>query len=789
MSLEYIEFPLIITSSAVPNRYKVILPGPNQIQEVEFSLEAADRWDLLQALSAAPFHPPGYETEPGYTLLRKFGERLYEAFLSGNSVSTALNNALHLASPPNRGVRIRISLQDVPELARLPWELLCDPEGSFYSYSIYTPVVRCLGTPSAGVTLETPLPLRILGLAASPDKLKSLDLAGERKRLEDALENARARGLVYFHWVEGQTLQAFQSALAQGPWHILHYIGHGYFDEITQEACLALVDPARPDGIDPLPASGLAQILVDQKELRLVVLNACQGSVSGEDPFGSAAGVLLKKTVPAVVAMQHEISDTAALEFSSAFYNWLGEGEPLEVCLEKARQQVAAVCRNMEWVLPVLHLRSSDGQLFKLPERRIGLALSAAQALRRIADLTGLAAASGSLLLQPLLSDVRSLRGSPLPEVQDLADQLWLLLGEQARRWDPQQGWTPNGGGRFLLHPVQWAVECVAGHLTAQNAAAAALLRQWNEQHAGDLGSSPGALAALQNSFNPAQAPAEVSRSLLIYLWDATGVNEQLDPKDRDYTVDIHLWEAGQSRVVWPAQGASAAEARTSLKQIEERLVRALTSLAQQKIIDLTVADTLRIEFLAPPELLDYKFENLRLGKNLLGNMCAVVVRSRDRASQDLITQMTYLGPWRTKWKSYQLQCEQMADTAIGIYSQRQELEDEHTLEAIDSEAMRFCLTLLFDLPGSEPAAARIWEKMLQAGLPITLWPRAALNSGQQDEVRLILKNSILRSLPQRIRERRRAALDAASLGSQLVLLWDDPERLAQEGGRFEIPS
>ena len=55
-------------------------------------------------------------------------------------------------------------------------------------------------------------------------------------------------------------------------------------------------------------------MLRDHTSLRLAVLNACEaGRTDPVDPFGGVADTLVRRGIPAVIAMQFEVSDKAAM--------------------------------------------------------------------------------------------------------------------------------------------------------------------------------------------------------------------------------------------------------------------------------------------------------------------------------------------------------------------------------------------------------------------------------------------------------------------------------------------
>ena len=129
-----------------------------------------------------------------------------------------------------------------------------------------------------------------------------------------ALEPLTTSGRVQLTWLEHGTWRALQDAMLRGPWHIFHFIGHGSFDEASREGLLILEDEQHQ--AFPLTASELARLLDNQHDLRLVLLNSCDGARgSSHDIFSSTAATLVLRGIPAVLAMQYEISDAAAKDW------------------------------------------------------------------------------------------------------------------------------------------------------------------------------------------------------------------------------------------------------------------------------------------------------------------------------------------------------------------------------------------------------------------------------------------------------------------------------------------
>ena len=105
----------------------------------------------------------------------------------------------------------------------------------------------------------------------------------------------------------------------------------------------------------------------DEKSLRLVVLNSCEGArASHVDPFSGVASALLRCGIPAVIGMQAEITDEAAVTFSDRLYTALAQGFPIDAALAQSRRAIVAAGKDVEFGTPVLFMRVADGRIFDI---------------------------------------------------------------------------------------------------------------------------------------------------------------------------------------------------------------------------------------------------------------------------------------------------------------------------------------------------------------------------------------------------------------------------------------
>ena len=296
--------------------------------------------------------------------IQDVGRLLFDALFQGE-VHTAYRTSVAVAS--DRGAAVQLVLRlTAPGLAALPWEALFDSETGAYLCR-KEPLVRRVPAGHTPAALEIEPPLRILGMVSSPRGLPALDVEAEQGLLEEALRPQIEAGLVKISWVQPVTWSAVHDRLLSREWHVLHFIGHGTYDTETDEGILAFVGH---DGrAHHVPASSLADLIGEaEPSPRLVLLNTCSSGTGGRDDlFSGTAGALAHSGIHAVAAMQFEISDRAAIEFSRGFYSALAHGRRIDDAVRSGRIEILGLGQGtLEWVTPVLYLRGDDTRLFEV---------------------------------------------------------------------------------------------------------------------------------------------------------------------------------------------------------------------------------------------------------------------------------------------------------------------------------------------------------------------------------------------------------------------------------------
>jgi len=288
------------------------------------------------------------------------GSLLYD-WIFRDGIRIALWRSLDQAKGSGEGLRIRLRLNEAPELMNLPWEWLHDSErDKSFALDRRTPIVRYLDLPEPVTPLSITTPIEVVTMVAIPRGTEKLDAAGEREKLALALKPGLDAGYVRLVVIEEPRLAALRRQLSEGPCHVFHFIGHGQAGGLLME-----YDDGDVRHVSAQEIGGLLwNYERDWDPPRLVVLNSCEGSLSeSKDPFTGVAQGLMQQGIPAVIAMQTRISDPASISFSEGFYESISAGAPLEAALAQGRLFIMTNGDEAEWGTPVLYTR--------LPEARI----------------------------------------------------------------------------------------------------------------------------------------------------------------------------------------------------------------------------------------------------------------------------------------------------------------------------------------------------------------------------------------------------------------------------------
>ena len=333
-----------------------------------FSPEVLDRAlnDIEKALIRSYSPVTTRRAVPVDQCVRQFGETLSDAVLTGD-VRRLFDRCRQDARERQAPLRVLLDT-DGPHVSVIPWEFIIDPHARDDYLALRVAIARTPHLIGQVPSRRVALPLRVLGVSARPVDLPALDAQRERDDISKAFQQRLTPGDVHIEWLPEDRWTDLADAIRSHPWHVLHIMSHGGFDE---DAGCGYVQLSADDGTArPISAVDLARLISENPSLRLVVLNACESAFTGAGGvFTSTAAKLVREGVAAVVAMQYEITDDAALVFASSFYGQIARGEPVDRAMTRAREAVKMTNGSLEWATPVLFLSSEETQIFEVPER------------------------------------------------------------------------------------------------------------------------------------------------------------------------------------------------------------------------------------------------------------------------------------------------------------------------------------------------------------------------------------------------------------------------------------
>ncbi|MDQ3134510.1 MAG: CHAT domain-containing protein, partial [Acidobacteriota bacterium] len=259
--------------------------------------------------------------------LRDFGGQLYQQIFTPE---VARVWSEHKQNHEFVVLCIRIAVEAI-ELESVAWETLFDGE-EFIAAGTKTTISRLpLDVAPQAALPAVPLPLKMLALVSSPLDLPDhsrLQMEREQEILLEAINDPAGQGRLRADFEDEAKLEILESSL-ETPYQIFHYTGHGMSPESGGGL---LLEDARGNSRPTSVAEVLQSLQRGENSLRLVVLSGCQTArTTNSAGFRDMARGLLRRKIPAVIAMQFSISDAGGLKFAESFYTRIATGRTLEL--------------------------------------------------------------------------------------------------------------------------------------------------------------------------------------------------------------------------------------------------------------------------------------------------------------------------------------------------------------------------------------------------------------------------------------------------------------------------
>ena len=319
---------------------------------------------------------------PGDDEMIQFGGQLFETLLQGD-----VRRLYDEARTRQRRRRLDLVLTSmIPWISEKPWEFAYDSgRRSFLATEEIHFVRNVLTNVPADPIVRPQGPLRILVAAAQPVGFGRLSVDQEVEVIRRGFKPLVDAQLVAIDVIARATPEEIHAYLKTGNYQIVHFIGHGVFDEKRQEGCLVFENDR--GGEFMLGERALREIFC-KRGLSMVFLNSCESGRGGHADFNKGvAQSLVAHGLPALVANQYSVLDSSATSFAKHFYASLTQGLSIG---ESAREARIAVNYSLhgeiiDWAIPVLYARDPGMTLAAPSPARTLAALPTAKAARRAA--------------------------------------------------------------------------------------------------------------------------------------------------------------------------------------------------------------------------------------------------------------------------------------------------------------------------------------------------------------------------------------------------------------------
>jgi hypothetical protein len=362
--MKYDDFDLLVTKDGTA-RYqtRAISASAGEAQGI-LSFDSAS-----EAIQHALTRVENKDTDE--TLLINLGKMLFQQLFRGE-IESIYRTSLGHARAQGKGLRIRLCLEP-PELAAIPWEYLYDEVNDlFLGISPETPITRYIQIPEPTRSITIHPALRVLVVISNPVDLAEiglpdLDADKEKQVLKQALEKCEEEGLVQLEFLDHAIASEIREKLRQYQPHVFHFIGHGVFE--GHAGYLVIEDDDFRWRL--INDRTFREFFLGSDCTKLVILNACQSATtSSTQPMVGLAHNLVRRGMPAVVAMQYSIHNDTAIRFSREFYRALVVGLPVDTAISEARRGIYMDCGpgRRDWATPVLFMRSPDGVILELTQ-------------------------------------------------------------------------------------------------------------------------------------------------------------------------------------------------------------------------------------------------------------------------------------------------------------------------------------------------------------------------------------------------------------------------------------
>lgn len=301
---------------------------------------------------------------PNDVEMKEFGALLFDAIFTG-----VVGRLYDEARSRQRNRKLDLVFTSmIPWIAEKPWEFSYDRVRDCFLATEEIHLIRnVLTAVPANIISDQPRPLRILVASAQPVGFGHLSIEQEESVILRGFQPLIDKGDAEVKVLAHATPSLIHGYLETGDFNIVHFIGHGMFDEEKQEGTL-IFENDRGEKY-PLGERSAREIFC-QRGVSLVFLNACQTGTGGRADFNKGiAQALVAHGLPALVANQYSVLDSSATSFAQHFYWALARGMSIGRAARESRIAVnySLMGDPIDWAVPVVYARDPNKAICNKP--------------------------------------------------------------------------------------------------------------------------------------------------------------------------------------------------------------------------------------------------------------------------------------------------------------------------------------------------------------------------------------------------------------------------------------
>ena len=349
---------------------EALLTPPDQfpVEGYGISLQQGLHWYMEQYME---FPTGDFELQANAILrgLRQWGQECFNRLFNNGGMGQTLYQQA------GNGLQLKIvSQSDDPDILSWPWEAL---HSGAVNLALHRPMERQIAEIGDAEQLAGNFSddqLNILYIIARPE---GEDDVGFHTLVQPIIACAKKKNFaVHVDLLRPPTLSHLREVLEQnkGFYHIVHFDGHGVYDEGTQSGALFFETENDVDeSFERVDAKALG-VLLRENNIPVVALNACQSAMldgHSRDAYASVATSLMRAGVRSVIAMSYSLWVSGARAFVTAFYEKMfAEGNIAEATRfgrkamyqHKMRDSCVGKTEFQDWIVPVLYQNGSASE-------------------------------------------------------------------------------------------------------------------------------------------------------------------------------------------------------------------------------------------------------------------------------------------------------------------------------------------------------------------------------------------------------------------------------------------